>query len=279
MGFNVRDFKSQLSKYGVSRTNKFLFSSGWPGSMSNLVSASYLEPKSVPAHLNAASDMVIEPAQMLSWFCDTATFPGKNIETLDYKPQGFGKISKIPTGVLFDALQTTIILDSEQKIRKYLETWQNTIVNTHSDQRGELTESLGKLPYEIGYKKGPGGYSVQAQLIWYSDDIPDGNKNALRLVLKDVYPVQIGSVTLGWEQNDQIARLPVEWAYSSYHIEELNIPIEVANSRGTTVFQEIVRLGAIAGTLNTLNRPRSLQDAINTLTRVDNVMRNLDSIF
>ena len=284
MAFNVGDFKAQITKTGLARTNKFYFTAGWPSSINKVVSNSYSEFKSVQSHLNASSDIATGPAQMISWLCDTATFPGKNIETLDYKPQAFGKTSKIPTGVTFDPLQTTIMLDSKQEVRKYLELWQNTIVNTSSDQRGELTSFLGKVPYEMGYKK---DYSVQGQINWFSDDIgtdsslptTSGTQRALKMVFHDLFPVQIGSVTLGWEQNDQIARLPVEWSYSFYHIEEVEIPIEVANSRGTSVFQEIARLGTIAGTLNSLDKPRSIQDAINTVTRIDNVFRNLDSIF
>tara|TARA_Y100000389_G_C17471232_1_gene531235 strand:+ start:13381 stop:14229 length:849 start_codon:yes stop_codon:yes gene_type:complete len=282
MAFNVGDFKSQITKTGLARTNKFYFTAGWPSSINKVISSSYNEPKSVQSHLNASSDIATGPASMVSWLCDTATFPGKNIETFDYRPQAFGKLSKVPTGVAFDPLQTTVMMDSKQEVRKYLELWQNTIINTSSDKKGELTTFQGKTPYEIGYKK---DFSVQAEISWFSDDIGDvnssnqGTRRALRMVFKDVFPMQIGSITLGWEQNDQIARLPVEWAYSSYYLEEVEIPIEVANSRGTSIFQEISRLGSIAGTLNSLDKPRSIQDAINTVTRIDNIFRNLDSIF
>ena len=293
MAFNVADFKAQVAKRGLSRTNKFMLTAPWPETITRLISKSYLEPTSGLAHLNAASDMAFTPVQMLSMYCDTVTFPGKSIDTIDYKPQGFGKIVKLPTGVTFDQLQSTIMLDSKQEIRKFLEMWQETVINTSSDQRGEMTSSLGKTPYEMGYRK---SYSVQGHIDWFADDIGiepdpvirnaraalgDGNaeRRALRLVLKDMYPVQIGSVTLSWSETDQIATLPVQWAYTSYHIEEINIPIEVANSRGTTVFQDVVRLGSIAGTLNSLDKPRSIQDAINTISRIDNVFRNLDSIF
>ena len=40
------------------------------------------------------------------------------------------------------------------------------------------------------------------------------------------WPVNIGEVTVAWEMNDQVSKLPITWAYNLWHADTL--PFDVA---------------------------------------------------
>lgn len=229
-------------------------------------------------------------ARMMTMLCDTANLPGKSLELIDYRPQGFGKVSKMPTGgVAFDALNLTFMMDSKHRVKYFYEMWLQEIVNTGSDTKGEHSAYKNRTSYEMNYKD---NYASQINLTFFADDTSErvnefgetaspgyAYKNALTYQFYECFPIQIGSVAVGWEQNDQIARLPVEFTYSSYDVFQSKLSYEVADSRGISFFQEIGRLGSVAGVINSLERPRSIQDAINQFTRIDNLFGNLTRIF
>jgi len=285
MSFNIANFKSNISKHGLARTNKFMVQVNPPRAM---------DPESTTLLQETDNGAVgtITPnsdARMMTMLCDTANLPGKSLELLDYKPQGFGKSSKMPTGITFDNLSLTFMMDSRHRVKYFYELWMQEIINTGSDTKGENSSYKNRTSYEMNYKN---NYSTQINLTFFADDTQEqtdefGNaaggdyayKNALTYYFHDCYPVQIGGVQVGWEQNDQIARLPVEFTYSSYDVFQQRISYQTADSRGISLFQEIGRLGSVAGVINSIERPRSVQDAINQFTRVDNLLGNLTRIF
>ena len=85
----------------------------------------------------------------------------------------------------------------------------------------------------------------------------------------------MGSIQLSWDGNDQIAKLPVEFTYETCSIFPNDAYDAVDRSRGNTLFQEIARLGTIAGVINNIRRPSSIQDAINQVSNVKTLFNNL----
>lgn len=288
MAFNVADFKAEIAKHGLARTNKFMVQVNPPKAL-NSASDSLFQRNPNSGVMETTVDANAD-ARMMQMLCDTATLPGKSLDVIEYKPQGFGKISKMPTGnVTFDPLNLTFMMDSRHRVKYFYELWLQEIVNTGSDTKGENASYKNRTSYEMNYKD---NYATQINLSFFADDTDEsinefgeraapGNafKNVLTYQFYDCYPIQIGGVAVGWEQNDQIARLPVEFTYSSYDVFQEKVQYEVADSRGISFFQEIGRLGSVAGVINSLERPRSVQDAINQFTRLDNLFGNLTRIF
>ena len=80
--------------------------------------------------------------------------------------------------------------------------------------------------------------------------------------------MQIGDVALGWEQNDVISKLPIEFTYSTYTTLRRETPTKVSGGRGVNLFQALSQLGTIAGVINNIRKPTSVQDAINLATNL-----------
>ena len=247
MAFNVADFRAKLSEFGgLAKANKFVVLITSPRCMDVVPDSLTIQPG--------------DSAQFM-FLCDTVNLPGKNLTTIDYMPQGFGAVSKIPVGIVHDPLTATFYMDSKHKVMKFFQLWMQEIVNTGSSFDGPLASYKDRTDHEMSYKD---NYATQIIITFFSDD---GN-SSLEYHVKDAYPVQIGAVQLGWEQNDTIAKLPIEFSYSTYTVFHNQLPTTVSSSPATNLFQEIAELATIAGVINTIKVPTDIQDIINQVTNI-----------
>lgn len=253
MAFNVADFRAKISEFGgLAKSNKFAVQITPPNWMGDVSDSLTIRPG--------------DSAQ-LRFLCDTANLPGKNLTTIDYMPQGFGAVSKIPVGVVHDPLTTTFFMDGNHMVMKFFQLWMQEIVNTGSSFDGPLAAYKDRTDHEMSYKD---NYTTTIILSFISDD---GN-SVLEYQFKDAYPVQIGAVQLGWEQNDTLAKLPVEFSYTTYTVFHNKLPTTVLSGPAVNLFQRLAQLGTIAGVINNIRTPTSIQDIINQFTNIS-LLRNL----
>lgn len=271
MTFNIADFKANINRLGINTTSKFAVNITPPIALQTADSG--LLETTIPGEPARATITASQTTQDLRMLCDSANIPGKQLQTIEYKPQGFGAISKMPTGMTMDPLNLTFFLDSRHRVQRFFQLWMQEIINTGSSSAGEQASYRNRTSYEMNYKS---KYTTTVILQYFSDDNPN---ESISYYFHDAYPVQIGSVQLAWEQNDQIGKLPVEFTYKSYDVFRDQLDYPVADTRGPNLFQTISALGSIAGVINNIDRPTSIQDAINQFTRLDNLARNLDRIF
>lgn len=247
MSFNVSDFKSKIAEVGgLAKANKF---------------AVMISPPPWTAAVgDSLSDSATAPFN-LRFLCDTTNLPGKNLNTIDYMPQGFGAVHKIPIGVTHDPLSLTFLMDGNHLVMKFFQLWLQEIINTGSSFDGPLASYKDRTDHEMSYKS---NYASSLVISFFSDD----GTSILKYHFKDAYPVQIGSVALGWEQNDTIAKLPIEFSYSTYTVFKDTLPTKVTGGPGVNLFQRIAQLGTIAGVINNINKPTGIQDAINQFNNI-----------
>lgn len=153
----------------------------------------------------------MESAPDLRFFCKTAQIPGVDFSTTEYKPQGYGMGINLPTGVTNPGFSAMFILDSNNFVLSYFHRWAQKVLN-YDASKGMLAATDGKLPYEIGYLRGETGYGATLTITKFNPY--DGNL-VYETVLHDVYPMNIGSVSLTWEDQNTFSTLPVSFAYSS----------------------------------------------------------------
>ena len=253
MSFNVSEFKSRINSYGgLATTNKFYVMFTGP--------KWYTESSPSENTINAADAALADP-HMLSFLCDTTNLPGKSLQTIDYRPEGFGKISKIPFDIQHDNLSMTFMCDAEHRVLRFFQMWMQEITNTGSVAAGPLATHKNRTSFEMNYKE---NYKTTLEIYV----LDDAKSEVLKYSFFDCYPVQLGSVSLGWEQNDTLMKLPVEWTYSTYTVFRDSLPTETYAGRGVNLFQGIAYLNGVAGIINSLERPRSIQDLINQVVNV-----------
>jgi hypothetical protein len=273
MAFNISEFSNTLaSAGGVNGSNRFLV---------RITPPSGLDPsRSQPSRVDSAQSNLevtaADDSQLLQFLCDSTNLPGSSLQVLDYKPQGFGKTSKIPYGISFDSLSLTFMLDSDHRVLYFYELWLQEIVNIASVDRGENATYNNRTSFEFNYKK---NYTATIELIYFSAD----NGKVIKYKFFDAYPIQKGSVQLAWEANDQIAKLPVEFSYTSYTVFEDLIDFPVSDTRGDTPLYELGSVvgggggGALGSALSIAsgNFTGSIQNSINSLTSgINNFLSN-----
>ncbi|PCJ96758.1 MAG: hypothetical protein COA52_00695 [Hyphomicrobiales bacterium] len=120
--------------------------------------------------------------------------PGHNIGKIEVPY--FGRKIPLPGDRVVEDWVTTIINDETFDIRNAMETWSNAI----NSQQGNLA-TLGSSP---------SNYISQATLRQFGKD-----GSVLRVYeINNIWPMDIATIELGWDQNDTIEEFQVTWACS-----------------------------------------------------------------
>ena len=253
MAFNVADFRAQISNSkfgGIALANKFIVRITQPHQRKS--SVFFGDGNSFPT------------TEQLTFFCSTTNLPGKTINTVDNKPYAYGQVNKMPLSRSNDSLTTTFFGDSNYLIMGFFQRWLNFIVQ----DGGEVFDSRGYR--EIGYKE---DYACTIEIIGYDHD----SRETVTYTLFEAYPTQIGAVSMGWEQNDTLIQIPIEFTYDDMSIDRSSANSSDVNKPRTPVglFTRIAQAASIAGVINTINRPRNIQDLINQGTTIRTLGRGL----
>lgn len=128
------------------------------------------------------------------FMCKTAQMPGQTIDPIDVGY--FGRKLKVPGDRTFEDLSLTIINDEDFVIRKAFEEWSNGL-NAHilNVRRPDALET--------------NGYQSDLTMIHYDKT---GQENR-RYKFVGVWPSQVGSIDLGWDDNNSISETPVTLQY------------------------------------------------------------------
>lgn len=214
------------------------------------------------------------PKRDLMMFCRTASIPTLNLNTVEYRPDGFGRPQSMPVSVSNETVDCVFMLDSNHRVISFFHEWMQKVVN-YSTRGGNFSEVDGQLPYEFGYKR---EYQMDMIIRHYSTDNTGGNFYETRL--GGVFPTQLGAVNLSWDDNDSYSTMAVNFSYSniSFSGERTGIPTE-RFSRGTGFLDFINFIGTRGQVINQTVLPRSIQDAINQFTRVRNSVNTLRDVF
>lgn len=175
---NIQKFKSEISKGGVQQHNRF-------------------EIDITPPKALAGRD-----TRTLELRCFACTWPGKTLMLKDdIIRYGYGAIDKIAHNTLYSDVHASFILDNTGETEKFFDDWALKIANS------ELTSSVD--PYLVGYKN---NYATKITIAKFDQK----NNRIRRVELRDAFPVAIGDIQQGWDQNNSIAILPVAFSYVDY---------------------------------------------------------------
>jgi hypothetical protein len=217
MPFNINTFKSKLDLYGgPAKTNLF------------------------EVTLTGSINSEIIPAGDLVFFCKTIQIPGINFNLLENKPQGVGLPQSFPIGYSSEPLNCIFILDSRHFVLSFFHIWMQNIINYDTTN---LFAPQGydptHFPHEINYRD---EYEMDMDIKYYGQDgVP------YLVQVRGVYPSQVGSINLSWDENDQIANLPVNFSYKQIKYQATTMgEVQADVSRGYIGLQRsIVQRGEI----------------------------------
>lgn len=251
MAFNTNEFLSRINKNGgLSKSSLFLVRIlGLPSSLSDKIDA-----------------------EDLTFFCKTVNLPSLSLETQDYRNQGFGAMERRPVGMQMPTVPSVFYMDTNHNVLKFFHAWMQEIVNY--DLEGGVRSSYnGKLPYEIGYKS---DYVAQMEILYYSSNNPN---DVYTYKLSNVHPVEVGSLSLSWENNNELALLPVEFSFESMSVDGSSPGVVVDfENNGAGLFEILGSLNSYGQVIKGLEFPTSVQDAINQYTTVSTLFKNRNGL-
>lgn len=260
MTFNLNDFRSTMmgEKFGgLAEPSKFVMEFDTPfGILSRFVGENVTN-----------RDVVM--------FCEAAILPGKNLTTVDIKRQGYGDITKAPVSRTTSSIQCSFFCDSKYQIVKYFQQWMDYIIEGSDIPASELMTIIGdttllRAHREIAYKE---DYTTTLVIRGLN---ASGSESGIEYTLYNAHPVQIGDVQVGWELNDQITKIPIEFTYSHYTTKLIGAANPEGFTRsGVSLFNRLAQLSSIAGVISTIRRPRSVQDAINLAVDFSTILKTI----
>jgi phage tail tube protein FII len=223
MSFNINEFKSKMDTFGGPALTS-LFMVELYGTSSNFISDADIK-----------------------FFCRSATLPGLNINVSEYRSQTFGFPESIPISMGADNLNAVFMLDSNHKILSFFHEWMQNVINYDSKRNYSANpRDSDHLSYEINYKD---NYTVNMAIKHFSTY----NKNSFyECQLEGVYPTQVGALNLSWEDNANIASLPVSFSYSKINYSGLRAGIPSA--RGIGLLEYFTRYGRVRNTIERVNQ-------------------------
>ena len=189
MSFNISEFKSVMNRYGgPARTNLFEV----------LISATNTSGRTiVPGIINPGD---------LRFFCQSASVPGINIETAQYRPNGVGFPEFMPVSASPDQLNGVFLLDSNHRVLTFFHRWISSVVNV-SGSRGDSVNGLPR--HQIDYKDNYAASEVTIRHYSTHD-----TKRFYECKYLGVYPTQVSPIDLGWATNDSPATITVNFSYN-----------------------------------------------------------------
>ena len=131
--------------------------------------------------------------------CKAAAIPAMTVGTIDVPY--FGRVIKVPGNKTFDNWTVTVINDEGFLIRNAMEKWV-AAMGTHE---GNIAT--------IGSTFTAAGGTLYGDATVQHYDKGGAKIGAAEYKFKNIFPVSIAEIALGWDANDAIEEFTVEFAY------------------------------------------------------------------
>ena len=255
MAFSISQFNSQLNKHGVAKTNLFVVTI------------------SLPSKLNFIENYIT--TRDLTFLCRSVNLPSIDINVNSLHPETIGPLERRAVGIGdFEVIPMNFLMDSNFNTMKFFHRWMQAIVN-YDVSGGRLTEIPGtnQIAYEVGYKK---DYAATITIDVYSGNSPFGG--SYKYVLGNAFPVNVGNVTVAWENIDELMILPVGFTFDSLKVDGTTQGTVTSNPLNRIInavenIQTAATLLNITGDTRTASNLQNFVNQAITIGTIDNFFR------
>lgn len=243
-GGKINKFMSEIRSSGVMRTNLFEVRIGCP----NVIAGN-------------------PTAAKISLYAESSSIPGRNIQTDEFAPYGYGPRQKFPYTMQYQDLTLQIIGDGKGDVYKFFHNWMMGIVRGDADigSYGSTQDKNGKTAYEVEYKN---NYAVPIDIMTYNEQ----GDEILVTKLTEAFPIQVPDVALNWSDSSMMT-FSVTFAYTQAQLQNAEVSVTGGKGgiQGLSALQKLVKVGTAIQTLATIKRPSGIQSALSSSTSIKNV--------
>ena len=208
-GFNVNNFRADISKNGVLQTNKFIVAFNSPVCMQGI----YFGTKQGTAYTSSVE-------QLMQLRAESVKVPGVALLQSDINRYGIGPSQKMPFNARFTENAITFVSDRNSQIYMYFYTWLNKIF----DFSGSAYESNIGASYATEYKD---NYATDLHVYVYDNA---GNQ-VQDIVMYKAYPESINDINLSWNDSNNLLKVTVSISYRDWAM------VGVSNAPGSAPIQ------------------------------------------
>lgn len=195
----------------------------------------------------------------LAFLSESANLPGVSFATSEVRRYGYGATERKPYAPIFVDTNISFFVDGSGLIQKFFYKWMNGIVKFDETVNGKgATYGRNTLqPFEVNYKD---QYATDILIT----TVDENNNDIVNVRLTKAFPIFMGDISLGWNDTDSIARLPITFSYYNWKIENINVN-QVSENRKPGVVQSLIKASTALQTLSTLRKPNNVADIINVV--------------
>lgn len=204
--------------------------------------------------------------QSLQFFCDNVNIPGAAIIPVDHRRNSIGPFDRRAQAIVPSEISASFMLDARGRNLNFFQQWATNIVSMGGPEKAAdvTVDFKGAAFGEIAYRN---DYITTMRIKTF--DMAAQHINTTTMY--EVWPSQIGDVTLGWAQNDEIARLTVNfqvrnWVAENHQLPEGQDPSVYAN-RALSPMEQLLRIGQTGTALKaSWKKPSNVGDVINLVS-------------
>lgn len=234
--FNIQDINSS-----ISQNNGVLFSSHF-----------YVQITPPKCLQQGGQGSIV---QSIPTFCDATQMPGLQYSPIDIQTSGYGLYESRPIRADFPNQNFSFYCDGNGKLQQLFQKWMQNIQNFDINQNASTTVN-GAASGIFNY---PDWYQATIMIFQYD---PTGKNVVNRWTLYNAYPLTLNPIPIGWEQEDQLLKLSVDFYYKAWGTEAISPGSTPSSSDGSSSNSySLTRVDP--GVANALSSPEARNSAIN----------------
>ena len=238
---SLNRFKSNVSKFGLMRNNRFIMMLSLPdkmvakaknvfGSLVGSDSSSLINLAGMAGLENVFGDSLsLAGSYLLSLRCKASAVPSLSFNFSETHING--RIKRVAISIDYDALTLEFYLDEDMLVHAFFMIWANIIFNQFSKQMGYYSEyvsrdsqllildsSMGQSPVpglDLGDTASAAGSIISAasQTLLGSNQLLNIPGSASTFIFDKMWPTEIGEIRVDWENENQYLILPVTFRF------------------------------------------------------------------
>lgn len=183
MSFSIESFTQKIDNNGGPfKANRFFVNLSVPNALTDLYDSS------------------------INFTIETASITGRNLTTFDDKK--YGPIRKIARETLYQDLNLSFILTNSMKEKTLFDAWFEHINPSNTFNVRYYDSYVADL--EVAAFDNTSGSSAQG------NGMPSFESAIYRIKYEEAYPVSMDSIALNWGDNNNIAKMNIQFAYKKW---------------------------------------------------------------
>ena len=187
--------------------------------------------------------------------------PALNFVTSDVRRAGFGPIERRVSNFAPSTVAIEFFLDNNNNVIDFFNQW----ALFHANYQGGDLQKVTSLGEKKQAHFGQVGYYDDYAMNLDIEVFDPKEDRILKYEVVDASILSMGTIELGWQQNNELTTLSVQLAYRAITPDNTPSPTAPDGEKGMNLFQFISKMKGAVEVVKSFEKPTNVQDALNLL--------------